>query len=98
MAFELGKYIDSIFVGCVLLSGRILPSEDHEIKYFIKTPVLIVHGDQDTVLEPKYFEEAIKILKKKNFLFNSYLMKNEGHSVPVKTLKLATNFIKKHMT
>lgn len=98
MSFEFGKYINSIFAGCVLLSGRILPSEDHEIKYFIKTPVLIVHGDQDTVLEPKHFEEAIKILKKKGFLFDSYLMRNEGHSVPIKTLKLAKNFIKKHMT
>ena len=59
MAFEFGKYIDKIFSGCVLLSGRILPSADHEKKYFIKTPVLIVHGDQDTVLEPKYFKEAM---------------------------------------
>ena len=98
MAFEFGKYIDTIFDGCVLLSGRILPSEDHEKKYFIKTPILIVHGDQDTVLEPKYFEEAIKILKKQGFLFDSYLMKNEGHTVPVETLKLTKNFIKKHMT
>ena len=98
MAFEFGKYIDSIFAGCVLLSGRILPSEDHEKKYFIKTPILIIHGDQDTVLEPKYFEEAIKILKKRGFLFDSYLMKDEGHTVTVETLKLTKNFIKKHMT
>jgi len=98
MAFEFIKYADNAFAGCVLLSGRILPSEDHEKKYFIKTPILIVHGDQDTVLEPKYFEEAIKILKKRGFLFDSYLMKDEGHTVTVETLNLTKNFIKKHMT
>ena len=98
MAFEFGKYVNDTFAGCVLLSGRILPSEDHEKKYFIETPVLIVHGDQDTVLEPKYFEESCEILKNHGFLFDSYLMKNEGHTVSFETLKLTKNFIKKHMT
>ena len=32
MAFEFGKYIDKILAGCVLISGRILPSENYEIK------------------------------------------------------------------
>ena len=98
MAFEFGKYVNNTFAGCVLLSGRILPSEDHEKKYFIKTPILIVHGDQDTVLEPRYFKEACEILINHGFLFDSYLMKNEGHIVSVETLKLTKNYIKKHMT
>ena len=98
MAFKFGKYVNDTFAGCVLLSGRILPSEDYEKKYFIETPILIVHGDQDTVLEPKYFEEACEILKNHGFLFDSYLMRNEGHTVSVETLKLTKNFIKKHMT
>ena len=98
MVYEFGKYVDNIFAGCVLLSGRILPSEDHKKKCFIKTPILIVHGDQDTVLDPKYFEEANKILKNQGFLFDSYLMKNEGHIISAETLKLTKNFIKKHMT
>jgi len=98
MAFEFGKYVNNALAGCVLLSGRILPSEDHEKRYFIETPVLIVHGDQDTVLEPKYFEEACEILKNHDFLFDSYLMKNDGHTISPDTLKLTKNFIKKHMT
>ena len=75
MAFEFGKYVNDTFAGCVLLSGRILPSEDHEKKYFIKTPVLIVHGDQDTVLEPKYFDEANKILGTSLFMHQSIMFK-----------------------
>ena len=53
---------------------------------------------QDTVLEPKYFEEACKILNNHGFMFDSYLMKNEGHTVSAESLKLTKNFIKKHMT
>ena len=34
MAFEFGKYVNNTFAGCVLLSGRILPSEDHKKKIF----------------------------------------------------------------
>ena len=38
MTFEFGRYIDNYFAGCVLLSGRILPSEDHKKKYLLKHP------------------------------------------------------------
>ena len=97
MTFELGKYIDAVFAGCVLLSGRILPSKNHQKKSFIKTPILIVHGDQDKVLEPKYFVEACEILKNHGFLFESYLIKNESHTVSNETLQVVKNFIKKLM-
>ena len=71
MAFELGKYINKIFAGCVLLSGRILPSENHNKSPFIKTPIMIAHGDQDSVIHPKYFDEACNILNpKKGFYLN----------------------------
>ena len=42
--------------------------------------------------EPKYFEEARKILQNYSFLFDSYLMKNEGHTVSTDMLKLTKNF------
>ena len=67
MSFELGKFIDAELAGCILLSGRILPSENHDIKKFNQTPILIVHGDKDTVLLPKYYFEACDILKNYNF-------------------------------
>ena len=65
MAFELGKYINLVFAGCILLSGRILPSESHNQIPFVKTPIMIVHGEQDTVLEPKYFDNLMTKKSKK---------------------------------
>ena len=98
MSFEFGKYVDELIGGCVLLSGRILPSDKHKKKNFVKTPILIIHGDQDTVLEPKYFYEACDILKNCNFSFDSYLIKDEGHTISADILNLTKNFIKKHIT
>ena len=98
MSFELGKFVDIELAGCILLSGRILPSANHDIKNFNRTPILIIHGDQDTVLVPKYYFEACDILKNNNFSFESHLINNEGHNVSPEILELTKNFIKKHMT
>ena len=97
MVFELGKYINKIFAGCVLLSGRILPSENHNKSPFIKTPIMIAHGDQDTVLEPKYFDETCNILSNEGFIFESSLIKGEAHTISLKMLQLVQNFIKKNV-
>ena len=97
MTFEFGRYIDNYFAGCVLLSGRIIPSENHETKFFIKTPIMIIHGDKDNVMEPKYFFEACKILQNQGFLFESHLIKGEEHTISPKTLELIRDFIKKNI-
>ena len=97
MAFELGKYINQIFAGCVLLSGRILPSKNHNKSPFIKTPIIIAHGDQDSVINPKYFDEACNILNKEGFLFESSLLKGEPHTISSEMLHLVQNFLKKNV-
>ena len=97
MTFELGKHIDSVFSGCVLLSGRILPSKKKKIESFIKTPVLIIHGDQDSVLEPKYFHEAYQILLNQGFLFESHLLKGDEHRISADAVKLVKDFLKKNV-
>ena len=98
MAFEFGKYTDNIFAGCVLLSGRILKSENYKNKNFLNTPIMIAHGDKDTVLDHKYFFEACKVLQNQGFVFESHLLKGEEHTISTKTLELTQDFIKKHMT
>tara|TARA_Y100000590_G_scaffold419491_1_gene521273 strand:- start:629 stop:1309 length:681 start_codon:yes stop_codon:yes gene_type:complete len=97
MTFEAGKYIDKTLGGCILLSGRILPSENHKNKLFSKTPLLIIHGDQDTVLKPEYFYEACEILKNHGYLYDSHLMKYLDHSISPKIIQLIKNFIKKNV-
>ena len=97
MAFEFGKYVNNTFAGCVLLSGRIMPTKKYKKIPFIKTPIIIIHGDQDSVLDPKYFKEACNILKNNDFIFESHLIKGEAHTISPKMLHIVKNFIKKNL-
>ena len=97
MAFEAGKYINEVFSGCILLSGRILPSKNHKKDSFIKTPIIVIHGTNDNVLEPKYFDEACSILENHKYSFESYLLKDVEHTISQKTIDLTAKFIKKNL-
>ena len=70
IAYELGMFMESTLAGCVMLSGRILSSIKLEKNLFVSTPLMIVHGNNDDVVHPKYFYEACKIAK-----FNGFLQK-----------------------
>ena len=74
-----------------------MPSESYKTTSFVKTPVLIVHGELDTVLEPKYFDESCRLLKNEGFLFESHLIKKEAHTISSKILQLVQSFIKKNV-
>ena len=97
IAYELGKYMKSRLAGCVMLSGRILSSIKLEKNPFTKTPLMIIHGNNDEVVNPKYFEEACEIAKLNRFLCEQYLIEDDGHTISTKTLQLVKNFIKKYV-
>ena len=97
MTYETGKYMDKTFGGCVLLSGRILPSKNHNNKFFSKTPLLIIHGGQDIVLKPEYFYEACEILENYGYKYESHLIKELDHSISPQIIQLIKDFIKKYM-
>ena len=97
IAYEFGKYMKSTLAGCVLLSGRILSFNKLENNLFNKTPLMIIHGDNDEVVHPKYYEQACQIAKSSGFLFDHHLIKGEGHTVSLKILQIVQNFIIKYM-
>ncbi len=97
IAYELGKYSNERFAGCILLSGRIISSSNEQKQNFSRTPILLLHGDEDIVLEPKYFYESVKILRKNAFSFESNLLKGEGHTISNNAIKIIQNFIKKNV-
>ena len=63
--------------------------------FFVKTPLLIVHGDSDEVVDPGYYTEACRITKSSGFTIEAHLIKDEGHTISSKTQQLVQNFIKK---
>ena len=97
IAYELGIFIKQAFAGCIMLSGRILSPQRLSKSFFIKTPLLIIHGDNDDIVKPKHFTEACQIAKSNEFVIEKHLMKGEGHTISSKTLQIVQNFIKKYM-
>ena len=97
IAFELGNFMKKKFAGCTMLSGRILSDYNFNNNMFINTPLLIIHGDKDEVVNPKYFAEACKITKSYGFTVEKHLMKDEGHTISPQTLQITQNFIKKYV-
>ena len=97
MTFETGKFINKNLAGCALLSGRILPSIEYKIEQFINSPIILIHGDEDAVLEPKYFYEAQGLLQNQGYSYESYLLEGEEHTISKKTIHLVKEFIKKNI-
>ena len=97
IAYELGRYLKSTLAGCVMLSGRILTSIKLENNLFVKTPLLVIHGQEDDIVKPKYLNEACNIAKINGFLFEHHLNEGEGHTISLKSLQLVQNFIKKYV-
>ena len=97
LAYELGNYLNKKLGGCVMLSGRILTPNKTVNYNFVKTPLLIIHGDCDDIVSPKYYTEACQTAKLNKFFFESHLINGEGHTISSKTLQIVQKFLKKFM-
>tara|TARA_B100001123_G_C15229581_1_gene994596 strand:- start:725 stop:1396 length:672 start_codon:yes stop_codon:yes gene_type:complete len=97
IAYELGFFEDKIFAGCIMLSGRVLSKKIYKNNNFVKTPLLIIHGDEDEIIKPSYFTEACEIAKLNNFNSKEYLINGVGHTISPKILELVENFLQKYM-
>ena len=58
---------------------------------------MVVHGDQDNILEPKYFFETCEILDNYGYQYEKYLNQDETHTISLKTINLIKKFIKKKL-
>ena len=98
IAYELGNFLRKTFAGCVMLSGRTLfPNKKDKNNFFINTPLLIAHGDQDDLVNPKYFTETCQVTKSYGFVVEEHLIMGEGHTISSKMLQLVQNFVKKYV-
>ena len=83
-------------VGAVVAySGLFADSEDQPVRS--RPPVLLVHGDQDTVVPRFYCELAQDRLKKRGVSVTSRICQNVGHSIDAQGLQVAGTFIQQHL-
>lgn len=80
---------------CVVgFSGRLIPPQECINK---STPVCLVHGVLDDVVDISCMDEIIEYLKKCNIQHTSYKVQNLAHSIDASGLQYAVEFIKKNI-
>jgi len=97
MAFELGQILQNQLAGLAIISSRIISKEHKPNNAFLKTPIFISHGAQDTVLPISNYKESLEVLKKYNYNYENYLIKTDEHTMSQETITFFQNFIKKNI-
>ena len=97
MAFELGHILQNQLAGLAIISSRIISKENKPNNAFLKTPIFISHGGQDTVLPISNYNESIEVLKNFKYNYENYLIEKDEHTMSQETITLFQNFIKKNI-
>ena len=97
MAFELGQILQNQLAGLAIISSRIISKEHKPNNAFLKTPIFISHGAQDTVLPISNYNESLEVLKKYNYNYENYLIESDEHTMSQETIAFFQNFIKKNI-
>ena len=94
MSINLGL-INSENYNCVVgFSGKIINQKDLAKRKTSSTKMLLIHGDQDTVVSPTYLLEAKDFLIRNNIEVETKILKNCEHHIPVEASSNALNYIK----
>ena len=97
MAFELGQILQKQLAGLAIISSRIISKEHKPNNMFLKTPIFISHGEQDSVLPVSNYNDSLKVLKNYNYNFENYLIEKDEHTMSQETITFLQNFIKKNI-
>ncbi len=80
--------------GVVAFSGALIGAKHLAGEIKSKPNILLVHGDEDTVVPVKSLELAKKVLTKEQVPVSSLICKNLGHSINIEGIDAAANFMK----
>ena len=82
--------------GCIVgFSGRIINMKDLSSRIKNKTEILMIHGENDTIVPPNNLLEAKDFFIRNKIKIETLMIKNCDHNIPVEASSAALNFIKK---
>ena len=58
-----------------------------------KTPICLIHGEEDDIVPAEESKKTFEILQREEVISELHLLKNLNHSIDMKGLNLAVNFI-----
>ncbi len=97
MSINLGLTSQESFNCIVGFSGKIIDKENISKRIKSKTKMLLIHGDEDTVVQPSSLLEAKDFLLRNKISIETKMIKNCGHHIPIEASSIALNYIKKNL-
>ena len=95
MSINLGLTSDKEYNCIIGFSGKIINQKDLKPRIRSSTRTLLVHGDSDQVVSPKFMLEAKDFFIRSNIDIETHLIKNCDHHIPVEASSVALNYILK---
>ena len=95
MSLELAPRRTEPFGGVIGFSGRLVSNKISRKRVKSRCPILLIHGEQDEVIEPHFLNETVKELKANEFQVESFLSPNVGHGIGPDGLNMALDFLKR---
>jgi phospholipase/carboxylesterase len=97
MSMYQGLIKDEKPAGIISFSGKLVLPEMLGQKIIHKPNVCLIHGKEDSVLPFSNFIEAEKLLKQENIPFESHAFDGLDHSIDIRGIRAAQEFIKKQI-
>jgi len=95
VTFEVGNQLSEKIGGLIILSGRIMKEGNIKNSILKKTPIFILHGEQDEVIPIQSYYKSIEYLSYNKCNFESHAVPSDGHNISPEAITLLQNFIKK---
>jgi phospholipase/carboxylesterase len=93
MALHTGLSLERPLMGIVAFSGAFLPPDGFGSAPLAKSPVCLVHGDMDTVVDPEHSANADVALRLAGYDVSYHVSPGVGHGIAPDGMAFASRFI-----
>jgi phospholipase/carboxylesterase len=93
MALHTGLSLERPLMGIIAFSGAFLPPEGFGQAPAASTPVCLVHGDRDEVVDPAHSAEADAVLRQAGYDVSYHVSRGVAHGIAPDGLAFAAAFI-----
>ncbi|SEQ29233.1 phospholipase/carboxylesterase [Devosia sp. YR412] len=93
MALHVGLSLEKPLMGIIAFSGAFLPPEGFGTTELPNTPVCLVHGDMDEVVDPEHSADADVALRLAGYDVSYHVSEGIAHGIAPDGLEFATQFI-----
>lgn len=93
MALHAGLSLETPLMGIIAFSGAFLAPEGYDATDRARTPICIIHGDEDDVVSPGLSAQANEELTLAGYDVSYHVSRGTGHSIAQDGLDFASAFI-----